>query len=462
MSLSYTLIRDISYLEPDQVRMIPISRFKYEKESCLDLKICFNRSMFLQVAFYTFTFWLGVYLIARDLSSVRLRWAGLGLVAYAIALGLDLLALQANEPTKDLLLQLHWAVMVLPPLFWTGAVIGLMPEEDERKSWLIKVWQRVLVPLVLVTSLLFALGLIVWESDNPSFSGYLVFGLISLFPLVALLFLLPHLKQAGSTRRAFGLVVIGTVFFGLGAGMVLLGSGWLPHSWIVIAIGMDIVLLGLAVVYFDAFEQGETIGNDFLRSFAIAILVILVFGGQVLFVITISTGPTLTMLALQLAILTTAILLAGFAGEIQRLLDNLVFARLPRLRQERTELLGVARALPKASQDPEPKIMGEKAFYKATRRALSHFNTLPKLAINPLTALPEVTQQLEARGAPDNTLERAHELRYLLAESIERNPTQRKPSEPRMPGAITMHYIFHTWLVYAPTAGAQNMIAATR
>lgn len=202
--------------------------------------------------------------------------------------------------------------------------------------------------------------------------------------------------------------------------MVLLGSGWFPHSWIVLAIGLDIVLLGLAVVYFDAFEQGEALGNDFLRSLAISTLIILVFGGQVVFVIAISTGPTPTMITLLLATIAAAILVAGFAEEIQRLLDELVFARLPRLRQERTELRGVARALPKAQQDPDPTVMNESSFYKATRRALSHFNTLPKLAVNPLTALPEVTRQLEARGAPDNTLERAHELRVLLAESIER------------------------------------------
>lgn len=376
--------------------------------------------MFLQVAFFTITFWLGVYLIARDMTSARLRWAGLGLVSYAIAIGLDLLALQAPGPTKNLLFRLHWAAMVFPPVFWTGAVLGLLPEEDARKEQLIKVWQRVLFPFTAAAGLLFTTGLLVWDMDNPSFAGYLLFGLISLQPLAALLVLLPNLKTTASTRRVFGLVVIATVFFGLGAGMVLLGSGWLPHSWIVLAIGIDIVLLGLAVVYFDTFEQGETLGNDFLRSLAISTLVILVFGGQVVFVIVLSTGPTLIMLALLLVILATAILLAGFAVDIQRLLDNLVFARLPQLRQERTDLLGVARALPKASQNSDPIKMDEKTFYKATRQALSHFNTLPKLAISPLTALPRVTRQIEARRAPDNTLERAHELRDLLAESIER------------------------------------------
>ena len=48
--------------------------------------------MVIQSVFYAFTFWMGVYLIARDMTSPRLRWAGLGLVAYALAIALDLMA----------------------------------------------------------------------------------------------------------------------------------------------------------------------------------------------------------------------------------------------------------------------------------------------------------------------------------------------------------------------------------
>ncbi|NIT52344.1 MAG: hypothetical protein GWO41_06270, partial [candidate division Zixibacteria bacterium] len=87
----------------------------------------------------------------------------------------------------------------------------------------------------------------------------------------------------------FGLVIIATIFFALGAGMVFLGSNLIPQTWVVLGIGIDIVLLGLAVVYFDAFEQGEALGNDFIRSLAISTLILLVFGGQVIFVISIST-----------------------------------------------------------------------------------------------------------------------------------------------------------------------------
>ena len=83
--------------------------------------------MILSVVFYAFTFWLGVYLITRDLTSARLRWAGLGLVAYALAIAMDLLAELASGSVSEQLLQLHWALMLLPALFWSGAILGLIP-----------------------------------------------------------------------------------------------------------------------------------------------------------------------------------------------------------------------------------------------------------------------------------------------------------------------------------------------
>jgi hypothetical protein len=45
---------------------------------------------------------------------------------------------------------------------------------------------------------------------------------------------------------------------------------------------------------------------------------------------------------------------------------------------------------------------------------------LPHLAASPLTRLPIIEKRLEARGANDNALERAAELKTLLTESITR------------------------------------------
>ncbi len=376
--------------------------------------------MILQVIFYAFAFWLGIYLIARDMSSDRLRWAGLGLISYALAIAMDLLASLASGGTAEQLLQLHWALMLLPATLWAGAVLGLFPEGDVLQPRLARIWGWVIVPVVLLAALLFAIGAGLWANDEPTTAGYLVFGLTSLLPLIALLFLLPHLKNVGSTRRAFGLVLIATLFFSLGAGMIMLSSGLIPHILVLLGIGIDIILLGIAVVMFDAFEQGEALAGDMLRSLAISTLIVLVFGGQIAFVISISSGPSLTMISLLLATITAGLLLQGFAVEIQGLLDRLVFNRMPRLQQERSELREVAKALPKAQRGTDLDEMNEHAFFQATRRALSHYNSLPKLAVNPLNGLPEVSRRIAARGAPDNTLERTHELKNMLSESIER------------------------------------------
>jgi len=376
--------------------------------------------MFMQISFYSFTLWLGIYLIARDLKSTRLRLAGLGLVSYALAIAVDFLATQASSQAAEQLLQLHWAMMLFPPTLWAGAVLGLMPGVAKHQNRLSRIWQQIMVPIVSLSALLFVMGIGLWSAGGPTPVGILVFGALSLQPLVALLILLPHLKEAGSSRRALGLVIVATLFFTLGIGIMLLSSGWIPRSWALVGIGLDMILLGIAVVNFDAFERGEALVGDFLRSLAISTLIVLVFGGQVAFAISISTGATLTMTALLLATITAALLLQGFAVEIQRLVDKLVFNRMPRLRRERSVLREVASALPKAKRGTAPNEMSEKAFYQATRWALSHFNTLPKLAVNPLNALPEVSQRLEDRKAPDNTLERTQELKNLLTESIER------------------------------------------
>ncbi|HEY1016804.1 MAG TPA: hypothetical protein VGE07_29095, partial [Herpetosiphonaceae bacterium] len=53
------------------------------------------------------------------------------------------------------------------------------------------------------------------------------------------------------------------------------------------------------------------------------------------------------------------------------------------------------------------------------RQALSHYHDLPRLTINPLTALPGIDARLGGAGG-DNLLERAAALKALLTESIAR------------------------------------------
>jgi hypothetical protein len=51
-------------------------------------------------------------------------------------------------------------------------------------------------------------------------------------------------------------------------------------------------------------------------------------------------------------------------------------------------------------------------------RALGHYGDLSKLVASPLTTLPVIDTRLATRGAPDQPLERANELKALLADRI--------------------------------------------
>ncbi|GIV97236.1 MAG: hypothetical protein KatS3mg057_1893 [Herpetosiphonaceae bacterium] len=77
-------------------------------------------------------------------------------------------------------------------------------------------------------------------------------------------------------------------------------------------------------------------------------------------------------------------------------------------------------ALPRIRTDVDLATIDEAEFTRLTRRALSHYGDLTRLASNPLTALPMLVKRLEQRGAPQDPIERAAELKALLAESIER------------------------------------------
>ena len=61
-----------------------------------------------------------------------------------------------------------------------------------------------------------------------------------------------------------------------------------------------------------------------------------------------------------------------------------------------------------------------------TRRALSQFGDLSRLASSPLTYLPLVETRLAERHAKDDVIERAIELKALLSESIARLKPRQK------------------------------------
>jgi hypothetical protein len=212
--------------------------------------------------------------------------------------------------------------------------------------------------------------------------------------------------------------------------LVTVGLGWaieilepaanLPPFWPLLVISAVLFLLGLAVATLSALDQREMFLPDILRSLDGSLAVGILFGGQVLATILLVTGPSVAMRLLLLGTIAAAIAVVAFGDALQSLVDTVAFPLLTRVRKERAELRAAAAALPRANPAFDVQSLDEDELARLTRRALSHFGDLAHLASCPLIYVPLVDERLAARRATDNPIERAIELKEILAESIAR------------------------------------------
>ncbi|MGF1507121.1 MAG: hypothetical protein ACFB51_18625 [Anaerolineae bacterium] len=381
----------------------------------------------LQSGVYGLALWLGIYLIMRDITKPRLHLAGWGMVTYALALGADLLAAVSSGGAVA---RLHNLLVIIPPLLWTGAVIRLLPESVpvRRLAW--RGWLIGLLPTALI--LLCAAAV----SDLPIGLGdggsplTLALSVLVVLPLLGCFFLIVAYRRVVAPRRMVPLLLVGLLFVALGSGLLLSPLTRLPRPLILFGIGFDVMLLGVATAVHDAFDEGETLLPDLLHSFDAALLTAGLLGGQVGVVMFLATGITLPMTALLLGVTGSAVVLVTLGGPLQALVDRLAFMASPSTAQQRDELRAAAQAAPRVAHTFNPVGTDPAAFNKLTRRALSYMGDLSRLAKSPLTQLPLIDQRLDDRGIEPDTLARAHELKRLLTESIERL----KPHGPEMFG----------------------------
>jgi hypothetical protein len=203
---------------------------------------------------------------------------------------------------------------------------------------------------------------------------------------------------------------------------LIIPLGLVP-SWLALAsTGFDVALLGLAVALWDAFDEGQALRADMLRSFAASGVLVVLFGGQALVGLAVvgpgGSGRT-ALTVLLFTSLALAIAIHVFSDTLAGLLDRVAFWRSPALRADRAALRSTEAALPLRKAGPLDDI-DDDAFTRLTRRALGHYGDLSKLVASPLTALPEIDERLARRGVPDQPLERANELKALLSDGIAR------------------------------------------
>ena len=379
---------------------------------------------------FALAWWLGLYLLSRNLNNPQLLFSGLGLVVYALALAMHLLSGQSPDlNTAQSLARWGWPLFFLPGYFWFASLLYLLPESSLWRRWFGRSFWIAFIPVGILFYLLVATTelIITFAPEGVPQPGpwYTVFALIILLELSGILILLVRgigMNRWGEERpsRPNALLLVASLFFALGTVLLMFPLEWLPNWVMVLGVAGDLVVLGIAIAILDAFEEGEALLPDFLRSMAYSFFVAALFGGQVVLVMVLGTGLTFAMLALLIAVIATAVITQTFADPIQAALDSLVFARFPRVRQARAELRAAAGAAPRTDDSLDPAVLTEAQINRYTRKALSNMGNLPRLAASPLTRLPLIDQWLAEKGLEGNTLERAAELKAVLTESIER------------------------------------------
>ena len=328
--------------------------------------------LFTELFFFGFTLWIGSYLLARQSQKITVQLTGWGLLAYALALGIQIVFNQSIL-----------VILLAPALLWIGASLHLLPEENQTRQTLIRVWAITSIPVAILTLL------------NAWFAGIIVFALIICAVMIA------RLASRSQFKNTFAILAAIALFITLSAGLLILPLNWIPISWGVPLLGFDLILLGLTITAWDAFDEGESIRAHLVRSFVSNFY----YSGALVVIASLFNGNSILVLAL----LTFGILTQTFSNALQSTLDRLTLSR--ETTDERQTLRQTADALPLLTT-LETDSVNEEQFTRLTRRALSHLGDLPKLATSPLTNLPAV------HGT--NPLDRAHSLKSLLTQSIQK------------------------------------------
>ncbi|WP_204802044.1 hypothetical protein [Mycobacterium riyadhense] len=368
----------------------------------------------LSAVVFALSGWLGLYLLARDPRKPVLALAAIGLCGFALVVALDAVRITSTGHAQ-LLSQIEIYLVAIPGVAWFAVLVELSRPCD---SWRARTGELLLVSGAGALALFGAA--MAGSVDGPLRAGHWVmFAVISISTLAAMVF---ALRRSAQPTSVAGVVVVATLFFALSNAILIIPLG-MPPSWLALAsTGFDVVALGVAVALWDAFDEGQALRADMLRSFAGSVAVAVLFGGQALIGLAVTRNEPAAQTPLTVLLFTSlavAITVQVLADPLAGLLDRLAFSRSPRLRADRAALRHTGAALPLRSDNPLDDV-DDDTFVRLTRRALGHYRDLTKLVASPLTALPVIDERLAARGAPDHPVERANELKAVLADGIGR------------------------------------------
>lgn len=321
------------------------------------------------------------------------------------------------------LARLLWIAYPLPAALWLRAIIALRPGDTDALD---RAWWTLALPVAVLLVLGGWIGdeIVHFPTRAPG-PLYWTFGVYNLAAsLLALALVESTRQQVGATDRLHSILwwmrVASLGYAAAALGMVastFSSAGILAPGVIFAAVVVDVVILGSAGITFDALAEGHSVRRDLLRTALKALIVVAVL--VVPWTLALwDTGRW--ALGHALALLTglgAAALGVPLQSTLERALDRLVLRQAPGESAQRdalrTLLDNTAR---QPARQPALATLDRDEFTRLTRRALSHMPNLPRLAASPLTQLHSVTTRT---GDAADSLQRAGELRRLLAECIE-------------------------------------------
>src|SRR5690349_18734884 len=288
---------------------------------------------------FSLSWWLGLYLLARNPRKPVLVFSAVGLCSFATVVALDAVRLVTHSV---LLGQVEIYLVAVPGVAWFAVLLELARPSDGDRG---RTGEVLLVALVGALTLVGAT--LAGSVAGPLRLGHLVMcGVISVSTLCAMVAALRHRTQK---IPMVGLIITATMFFALANAILVIPLGVVP-SWLALAsTGCDVFCLGVAVALWDAFDEGQALRADMLRSFAGSVAVAVLFGGQALIGLAVTRDDPAARTALTVLLFTSlaiAVAVQVLADPLAGLLDRLAFAKSPALRADRATLRHTGAALP--------------------------------------------------------------------------------------------------------------------
>jgi len=281
-----------------------------------------------------------------------------------------------------------------------------------------RLWWTLLLPVTVLLILGGWIGddLVNFENREPG-SLYWTFGLYNVIVTASTLWLLHRNFRATSAsdsiHRAFWWMrMAGFAYTG---GMVILLTGLISPRVAFTLFVVDVAVFGLGAIAYDALSEGQALRYDLSFTFikiALVMAVIVAPWGAALLAVDVWTVEFALAMFVSLAAVAGGITLLE---DLEGLVDRALFKsnRLETRDALRTLMLNAAR---QPEMTRAITALDHEEFIRLTRRALSHMPNLPRLASSPLAEMQIVRQRLDEEA---NALERARELRQILAECID-------------------------------------------